>query len=144
MTLEELQKKIAGSCSSGSYKDGYNAKTDSPREAIEGVIADLVIYAAQAANQWPDGPINLEEIVLKRMAEKFIARDGQQSLSEEQLDKRLVEMLLRAMPNDEALADNARMMASSRQFNDQSFCKEILSLSSTDIAKLLRKKVGGY
>lgn len=142
MTLEELQKKIAESCAAGSYKEGYNAKTDSPRAAIEGVIADLVIYAAQAANQWPDGPINLEEIVLKRMAEKFIGRDGQRSLSEEQLDKQLIELLLRAMPNDEVLAENARMMARSRQFNGQSFCKEILSLSSAEIAKLLRKKVG--
>lgn len=142
MTLEELQKKIAGSRSSGSYKDGDNAKVDSPREAIEGVIADLVIYAVQSANQWPDGPINLEEIVLKRMAAKFIDRDGASVFNEEYADKRIVAMLLRAMPDEQVLAENARMMARSNQFNSRSFRKEILSLSSAEIAKLLREKVG--
>lgn len=146
MTLEELQKKIAESCAAGSYKEVCNAKTDSPRAAIEGVIADLIIYAAQAANQWPDGPINLEEIVLKRMAAKFIGRDGasvvRKDFNEEYADKQIVEMLLRAMKDEQVLAENARMMARTRQFNSQSFCKEILSLSSAEIAKLLRKKVG--
>lgn len=142
MTLEELQKKIAESCGSRSYGEGYNAKTDSPREALEGVIADLVISVAQAANQWPDGPINLEEIVLKRMAAKFIGRDDTSAFNDENDDKRIARMLLRAIPDQQVLAENARMMARTRQFKNQSFCKEILSLSSGEIAKLLRKKVG--
>lgn len=101
MTLEELQKDIAKRWGSSSYGDEYNARTDSQRDAhhatlhitkslgkiageldnldhggcnsgtLEGALADIIICAAQVANRWPEGQINIEKIVLERMAAKF-------------------------------------------------------------------------
>lgn len=103
MSLKELQDEIAKRWGSSEYSAEYNARPDPQRDAhhatlhitkslgklagvlddldhggasgdaLEGALADIVICAAQVANRWPERPINLEEIVRKRIAAKFPA-----------------------------------------------------------------------